>query len=267
MRFLPLQLTLLTLIALTLGCNRNLQYKQAQIDAYQKQAAQISEYQNRASGLDANNQDLHSQLAQSQQQSKILQDEVSLLKKQLGDTANQLAQSQQMVTDTSNKVNVLEASTRHRGGASINPNNSLQQYVSKINIAGAHVRLDGDVIRIELPADQLFQPGTNTLSQNSGAILTQATAVIARNFPNNMIGVEGHTDNRPVNRPYTSSHQLSASMAQSVVDELTARYRMSPTLLFVVGHGPNHPVVSSATAAGQQRNRRIELVVYPEKSS
>ena len=139
--------------------------------------------------------------------------------------------------------------------------------MTKINIAGSHVRMDGNVIRIELPADQLFQPGSNTLSPGSGAILTQATAAIARNFPNNMIGVEGHTDNRPANRPYTSSHQLSASMAQSVVDQLTTTYRMAPARVFVVGHGPNHPVVSNATAVGQQRNRRIELVIYPENAS
>ena len=39
---------------------------------------------------------------------------------------------------------------------------------------------------------------------------------------------------------------------------------MSPDQLFVVGHGPNHPVVSNASDAGQARNRRIELVIYPE---
>jgi outer membrane protein OmpA-like peptidoglycan-associated protein len=35
--------------------------------------------------------------------------------------------------------------------------------------------------------------------------------------------------------------------------------------MFVAGHGGNHPVVSNATAAGRERNRRIELVIYPEQ--
>jgi outer membrane protein OmpA-like peptidoglycan-associated protein len=32
-----------------------------------------------------------------------------------------------------------------------------------------------------------------------------------------------------------------------------------------VAHGANHPVVSNATAAGRTRNRRMELVIYPER--
>jgi outer membrane protein OmpA-like peptidoglycan-associated protein len=39
---------------------------------------------------------------------------------------------------------------------------------------------------------------------------------------------------------------------------------MSANQFFVVGHGANHPVVSNATDAGRSRNRRIELVIYPE---
>jgi outer membrane protein OmpA-like peptidoglycan-associated protein len=37
--------------------------------------------------------------------------------------------------------------------------------------------------------------------------------------------------------------------------------------LFLVAHGSNHPLVSNATAAGRAKNRRIELVVYPEHSA
>ena len=37
--------------------------------------------------------------------------------------------------------------------------------------------------------------------------------------------------------------------------------------LFLVAHGSNHPVVSNATAAGRARNRRIELVIYSERST
>ena len=34
--------------------------------------------------------------------------------------------------------------------------------------------------------------------------------------------------------------------------------------LFVVGHGGSHPIVSNATDAGRARNRRVDIVVYPE---
>jgi outer membrane protein OmpA-like peptidoglycan-associated protein len=34
-----------------------------------------------------------------------------------------------------------------------------------------------------------------------------------------------------------------------------------------VAHGSNHPLVSNATPAGRARNRRVELVVYAERSA
>jgi outer membrane protein OmpA-like peptidoglycan-associated protein len=34
--------------------------------------------------------------------------------------------------------------------------------------------------------------------------------------------------------------------------------------MFVLGHGENFPLSSNATTAGQARNRRVEVVVYPE---
>ena len=49
-------------------------------------------------------------------------------------------------------------------------------------------------------------------------------------------------------------------------DFLTSRTSLKQGQLFLVAHGPNHPVVSNATAAGRARNRRIELVIYPERS-
>jgi chemotaxis protein MotB len=34
--------------------------------------------------------------------------------------------------------------------------------------------------------------------------------------------------------------------------------------MFIVGHGSNHPVYSTATDSGRRANNRIELVIYPE---
>jgi outer membrane protein OmpA-like peptidoglycan-associated protein len=43
--------------------------------------------------------------------------------------------------------------------------------------------------------------------------------------------------------------------------------QINPAQLFLAGHGPNHPVVSNATPAGKDRNRRVELVIYPERAT
>ncbi|PQO34686.1 hypothetical protein DTL21_14375 [Bremerella cremea] len=257
-------LMLISLALAGLGCNQNAAWRQQQALMQQQTQSQIAEFERRASGLDASNQDLHSQLAQAQQQQKILQDELTLVRRQLGDTTKQLAQSQELAKEREQKVQTLMASTQYRGGAVIKPNNSLSADLSQIQIPGVNARQDGDVIRLEISADALFQPGTNSLTPNSETILAQVSGVISRDFPANKIGVEGHTDNQPARPPFTSNHQLSASMAQTVFDQLSGRYGIAPARVVVVGHGSNHPVVSNATPAGQQRNRRVDLVIYPE---
>jgi len=54
------------------------------------------------------------------------------------------------------------------------------------------------------------------------------------------------------------------AQAMAVYDMLTRGGGMPPRQLFVVGHGGSHPLVSNATDAGRARNRRVELVIYPE---
>jgi len=61
-----------------------------------------------------------------------------------------------------------------------------------------------------------------------------------------------------------NNHQLSVGEAMAVYDYLTLRSRLKANQMFVVGHGPNHPVVSNGTEAGKERNRRVELVIYPD---
>jgi chemotaxis protein MotB len=93
-------------------------------------------------------------------------------------------------------------------------------------------------------------------------------AEIRRTYPDQVIGVEGFTDSDPIqNSQWVSNHQLSVGRAMAVYDYLTVRNGMRPEQLFVVGHGSNHPVVSNATPAGKERNRRVELVIYPETTS
>ncbi len=146
----------------------------------------------------------------------------------------------------------------------ITANSSLKRSISSLNLPGLETRADGDVIRVELPADRLF--GGSTVLLPAGASLVDATAAeISRAFPGQIIGVEGHTDNQPA-RIAGGSQQLAIARAMAVYHELETRGRYQPGQLFVVGHGPNHPVVSNATPSGQQRNNRVELVIYPEKA-
>ncbi len=97
-------------------------------------------------------------------------------------------------------------------------------------------------------------------------MIADVAAEIRRTYPDQILGVEGHTDNDPVTGgQYRTNHALSTARAMAVYDVLVNSQRYRPEQLFVVGHGPNHPVVSNGTLEGKQRNRRVELVIYPDR--
>ena len=168
------------------------------------------------------------------------------------------------VEDKREELNRLVSDRRARAGATITANNSLSDELALVSIDGIEVRRDGDVIRIELPSDQIFVPRSEQLSSAASRTIDRVASEIARSYPQHTIGIEGHTDNQPLPPGrFASSHQLSVAQSLSVYNYVVARSELRGSQLFVTGHAGNHPVVSNATDAGRARNRRVELVIYP----
>jgi flagellar motor protein MotB len=238
---------------------------------FQQQAqtltSQVQDLNRRVSQLDLNNADLHRQLAQAQQQQQkerqSAQEQVALLQKQLGETAAKLKETQVARQDADKQISALQASTRLRGGAAITANNSVRQSLAAVSIPGLDIRQDGEVIRIEIPGDKLFLPGTAQLQTDGYRILDEVAAAIQRSYARQRIVVEGHTDDSVSANP-TAAHTLTNAQAQAVFQQLVQRGRLPPRQLSVLAMGDNHPLVSNGTPAGKAKNRRIELVVYPD---
>ena len=176
-----------------------------------------------------------------------------------------MAKVKQQTPPDDKRIEAWTASAKPQAGAKITANNSLNSQLPAIDIPGILVRVDGDVVRIELPSSRLFSPGTARLLPEASPLLDTVTADIVRLYPDQIVGVEGHTDSDPADAgKWQNNHQLSIGEALAVYDYISMRSRIQPNQLFVVGHGPNHPIVSNGTVAGKERNRRVELVIYPE---
>ncbi len=258
----------ISLIALA-GCAENSLVLKGQAEKLRQDqvalARQKDELQNRASALDRDNQEQSAILAQVRQQNKLLEEQVTVLRDQLSSTTTQLARIRDEKKATEQKIQAMTASLQRQGGIPITPNNSLLQTLPAINLPDVYVRRDGDVVRVELPSHRLFEPGGARLLPGAPQIVATAVAEVMRTYPQQILGIEGHTDSDPVsNAQYRNNHQLSAARALQVYDMLATHARVPAGQLFVVGHGGNHPVFSNATPAGKQRNNRIELVIYPE---
>jgi len=257
-------------LAVLAGCASNPMVMKGQLDKSREEQLALSrqneELQNRATRLDRDNQDLMNQLTQAKQRTKILEDQLNVLREQLVASNSQLARLTDEKKSTEQKVQALTASLQRQTGAQITPNSSLLQTVPTIPLPDIPPpRRDGDVIRVELPAHRLFEPGGNRLRPDAAAIILTAAKEIMRLYPNQIIGIEGHTDSDPPPAgQWQNNHQLSIGRALAVYDVLVTQGRFPASQFLVVGHGGNHPIFSNATPTGKQRNARVELVIYPD---
>lgn len=275
MRFATMSLLLAALALLTTACNRNpfvgqqpFAWQQAQAQPGQplpEHLAQLQELNRRNTQLDADNNDLQRQLAQSQQQVQLLNKQVEMVSKQLQEMTALAREQQTEKQQIEQKLQAQLASTQQRGGATITANNSLIGHLKKVELPGVLVRSDGDVIRIELPADQIFQHNTANFTTGAATLLAQTAAAVRQNYSRQKVVIEAHTDSSPIGGGVMSSKQrLTAAQAVAVYDQFTSVYGVPERQLTTMAFGDSHPLASNGTAAGQAKNRRIEIVIYPE---
>lgn len=213
---------------------------------------------------DVDGRQIEAALVRTRQESQVMQDEISALRDQLASTSSQLAQARAAGlppgADKPPRVG-------NDGGVPATPV-VMQSAMTQLKLPDVQPRFDGAVVRLDIPADRLFDGGTANLLPEGTAVLTQVSAELERVYPGHFIGIEGHVDTEPLqNVSWSSPHQLTAARAAAVFDFLTTRTSMHESQLFLVAHGANHPLVSNATAAGRARNRRVELVIYPDRAA
>uniref|UniRef100_C6E7V5 OmpA/MotB domain protein n=1 Tax=Geobacter sp. (strain M21) TaxID=443144 RepID=C6E7V5_GEOSM len=83
----------------------------------------------------------------------------------------------------------------------------------------------------------------------------KALADFLKEFPNASGTIEGHTDSVG---DKAANMKLSQRRADSVRKYLVDRFGVAPERVKAVGFGPTKPAADNKTAAGKQKNRRIE---------
>jgi len=229
----------------------------------QKLTAQLADLNRRLGQMDGNNADLHKQIADREKQLNASQEQVAILQKQLGEAGSKWNEALAARKNVEEKLKAQQASTQFKGGAAITANSSVRQSLSMVNLPGLEVRQDGEVIRIEIPSDRLFVPGTAQPTGNSSMIMDEIANAIARNYPRQRIVLEAHGDGTGGANAITS-HSLTATQAQAVFQQLVTRGRIPARQLSMLAVGDNHPLAAVASQEGRAKNRRVEVVIYPD---
>lgn len=117
-------------------------------------------------------------------------------------------------------------------------------------------------IRIDIHDSLLFSPGSANLADAANSVINQIAAEIKDS--NNIIQVEGHTDNSPIhNAVFFSNWELSAVRATSVVRLLTED-GIAEKRLSAIGFGSVQPTSENDTPIGRAKNRRVSIMVLYE---
>lgn len=114
-------------------------------------------------------------------------------------------------------------------------------------------------LEIEIKSKMLFASGDTVLRDEARPVLKKISEVLRE--ISNVVHVEGHTDNIPIETiEFPSNWDLSAARAVSVVREFVLD-GIDPVRLAAVGYGENHPVADNKLEEGRSKNRRVTLVV------
>ncbi len=117
-------------------------------------------------------------------------------------------------------------------------------------------------IELEMNSEMLFFSGDAELSKKALPVLQKIVGVI--NPLPNMINIEGHTDNIPIdNLKFRSNWDLSSARATSVVHEFV-KEGVSPPRLSAIGYGEFHPIGDNKLEDGRFKNRRVVLVIMSQ---
>jgi chemotaxis protein MotB len=120
-------------------------------------------------------------------------------------------------------------------------------------------------IAVEINASVLFAPAQASLESDSIAALSAVAAVL--NDSDNVVKVEGHTDNLPIaSAQYPSNWELSSARASSVVRLFVANGAVASRLT-ATGYADNRPVDTNDTPDGRARNRRVTLLILEDGAS
>jgi chemotaxis protein MotB len=115
----------------------------------------------------------------------------------------------------------------------------------------------------------LFDSGKTKIKPEGLDVLKKVGKILKKTV-GKLIVLEGHTDDVPILNPtvkkkYPTNWELSTARATTVVRYLQDESGIDPKRLIATGYSKYSPVADNGTDEGKSRNRRIEIILKPDK--
>ncbi|MBO6127417.1 MAG: flagellar motor protein MotB [Pseudobutyrivibrio sp.] len=129
------------------------------------------------------------------------------------------------------------------------------------------VEFNANYVLIRINGALLFDSGKAVLTEDAVGIVDNL-AKILEEYNNNIIEIEGHTDNVPMSSgTYENNDVLSMYRALYVAEEIRSVTSLNPAYIKSAGRGEYVPIADNSTAEGRALNRRVEIKIYNSYSS
>ncbi|MBF0245974.1 MAG: OmpA family protein, partial [Planctomycetes bacterium] len=112
---------------------------------------------------------------------------------------------------------------------------------------------------IRIPEKILFRPGEAKLSDSGLKVLDRVSHIL-KNYPDQTIRIDGHTDSDPIRRTakqHSSNWDLSAKRAVSVTEHLTRKGELDSDRVYLAAFSFHRPL----DPKNKTLNRRVEITI------
>ena len=145
---------------------------------------------------------------------------------------------------------------------------AIEEAISKYGIQDeVEVDFDAQYVMLNMNGAILFDSGKSDIKQEAYPLIDKIGKLIEP-YQQNIIEVEGHTDNVPIHSSkYEDNDVLSFYRARSVSDYLREITTLEPAHIKSAGRGVYVPIADNSTPEGRARNRRVVIKIYNSYSS
>lgn len=142
--------------------------------------------------------------------------------------------------------------------------NALSQYGIQDDV---EVDFNAEYVTLNMNGALLFDSASAELRDEAYPLVNKLGKILVT-YDNNIIEVEGHTDNVPIHSSkYEDNNVLSMYRALAVANYLRDTTTLDPAYIKSSGRGEYVPIADNATLEGRARNRRVEIKIYNSYNS
>ena len=143
-----------------------------------------------------------------------------------------------------------------------------KMFAAQITRGDMRVILDSRGLVVTVLDHAIFDPDETQLTSAGEETLEKIASVLSGDFLKNRVMIEGHTDSQPISgADGITNWEYSVGRAVAVLHYFLDVQELPPKRFGVAGYAEYRPVDSNATEEGRDRNRRVEIVILPQKVS